>query len=73
MKHAKKDRPKAGTFEQSRPGLQPRNKVYAHYIKFPAECKPQFGQEGRDFPRVLGIYAYGHWFGLSGEPAFPIY
>ena len=25
MKRAKKDRPKAGTFEQSRPGLAPRN------------------------------------------------
>lgn len=26
MKRAKKDRPKAGTFEQSRPGLAPRTK-----------------------------------------------
>lgn len=69
----KKDRPEAATSERHCPGLQPRNKVYEHYIKFPAECKPQFGRGRGCFPHVLGIYAYSHRIGLSGEPAFPIH
>lgn len=73
MKRAKKDRPKDGTFEQSRPGLAPRTNHKIIISNSRQKCKPQSGQEGRDFPRVLGIYAYSHWIGLSGEPAFPIY
>lgn len=69
----KKDRPEAATSERRCPGLQPRNKVYDHYIKFPAKCKPQSGQEGRESPHVLGIYAYSYWFGLSSEPTFPLH
>ena len=41
-------------------------RLHDYYSKFSAECKPQSGQEGRDFPRVLGIYAYGHWLGFFG-------
>ena len=47
MKHAKKDRPKAGTFEQSRPWLAPGTGYKNYYIRFLEKCKPQSGRERR--------------------------
>ena len=70
MKRAKKDRPKAGTFEQSRPGLQPRNEIYDYYIKFSEKSKPQSGKEGR-IPHVLGHAADLYRGGGAGFPARP--
>lgn len=54
MKITKKDRPKVAAFEQSCPGLQPRNRIYDYYIKFPAKCKPILGPP-RGMPRGEGV------------------
>ena len=43
-----------------------REQLLNYYIKFLAECKPQFGRGRGCFPHVLGIYAYSHRIGLSG-------
>lgn len=61
---SKKDRPEAATSERHCPGLQPRNKIYDHYIKFPAECKPQFGRE-RGYPPMSWAMVLT-WIGAAG-------
>lgn len=50
MKRAKKDRPKAGTFEQSRPGLAPRTHRKIIISNSRENASPNLDGEGGVFP-----------------------
>lgn len=50
MKHAKKDRPKAGTFEQSRPGLAPRTVHMSIITYLGKKSSPNLDREGGALP-----------------------
>lgn len=50
MKRAKKDRPKDGTFEQSRPGLAPRTVVKIIISNSRQNASPNLDKRGGIFP-----------------------
>lgn len=50
MKRAKKDRPKAGTFEQSRPGLAPRTSRKIIISNSREKASPNLDGEGGALP-----------------------
>ena len=50
MKRAKKDRPKAGTFEQSCPGLAPRNICMIIISNFRQNASPNLDKRGGILP-----------------------
>ncbi|MCM1233977.1 MAG: hypothetical protein NC489_28045 [Ruminococcus flavefaciens] len=71
MTRAKKDRPKAGTFEQSCPGPAPRTSCM-NIIAFPGRiASPNPDGEGGFFPHVLGTFTYDRRDRLSDRLAFP--
>ena len=50
MKRAKKDRPKAGTFEQSRPGLAPRTNHKVIISNSRRNASPNLDKRGGNLP-----------------------
>ena len=55
MKSTKKDRPKAGTFEQSRPGLAPRTYCNLIISNSRQNASPNLGGGGGDSPMTWGF------------------
>lgn len=71
MKRAKKDRPKAGTFEQSRPGLAPRNFYMSIISNSRQNASPIWTGEGVPSPcpgdsRLRSSGPLGWWAGSPG-------
>ena len=71
MKRAKKDRPKAGTFEQSCPGLAPRTIDEAIIANSWRNTSPNLDRGGGALPHVLGAYAYDNRDWLACKQPVP--
>ncbi len=71
MKSAKKDRPKAGTFEQSRPGLAPR--TYPNLIISNSRKNASLNLDGKEVLSLhdLGLSAGADWRRLADQGPVP--